>query len=89
MAEVVKDIAANAGDFSHPLLETHPDGKTLYLVCAADKGLAGAYSSNVFKLVASLIEDKSKTTLVTVGRKARDHFKHRGFDVAESYIGIS
>ena len=67
MAEVVKDIAANAGDFSHPLLETHPDGKTLYLVCAADKGLAGAYSSNVFKLVASLV----------------------GFDVAESYIGIS
>lgn len=31
MAEVVKDIAANAGDFSHPLLETHPEGKTLYL----------------------------------------------------------
>ena len=89
MAEVVKDIAANAGDFSHPLLETHPEGKTLYLVCAADKGLAGAYSSNVFKLVASLVKDKSKTTLVTVGRKARDHFKHRGYDIAESYVGIS
>ena len=46
VAQVVHDIAANAGDFSHPLLTVHEEGKQLFLVLAADKGLAGAYSSS-------------------------------------------
>ena len=49
MAQVVTDIAANAGDFSHPLLKVHEEGKKLYLVLASDKGLAGSYNSNVLK----------------------------------------
>ncbi len=89
MAQVVTDIAANAGDFSHPLLKVHEEGKTLFLVLAADKGLAGAYSSNVCKETTAHIEDKANTELVTVGRKAKEHFKNRGYVIAESYTGIS
>ena len=89
MAEVVQDIAANAEGFSHPLLTVHEGGKKLILVIAADKGLAGAYSSNVFKETKEHIKDKAHTELVTVGRKAKEHFANRGYSIAQEYSGFS
>ena len=89
VAQVVHEIAANAGDFSHPMLERHEGGKKLILVLAADKGLAGAYSSNVFKETIAQIDNKADTLLVTVGRKAKEHFKNRGYTIVQEYSGIS
>lgn len=89
MAQVVSDIAANAGDFTHPLLEARQEGKKLILVMASDKGLAGAYASNAFKEAVAGIEDKSDTEIVAVGRKTDAFFKNRDYEVAKSYIGIS
>lgn len=89
MAQVVSDIAANAGDFTHPLLEVRQEGKKLILVMASDKGLAGAYASNAFKEAVAGIEDKSNTEIVAVGRKTEAFFRNRDYEVAKSYIGIS
>lgn len=89
MAQVVSDIAANAGDFTHPLLEARQEGKKLILVMASDKGLAGAYASNAFKEALAGIEDKSNTEIVAVGRKTDAFFRNRDYEVAKSYIGIS
>ena len=89
VSQVVTDIAAHAGDFSHPLLTRHETGKKLILVIAADKGLAGAYSSNVFKETVARIENKSDTELITVGRKAKEHFGNRGYKIAKDYTGFS
>ena len=89
MAQVVSDIAANAGDFSHPLLEVRQEGKKLILVMASDKGLAGAYASNAFKEAVAGIEDKSNTEIVAVGRKTDAFFRNRDYEVAKSYIGIT
>lgn len=89
MAQVVSDVAANAGNFSHPLLEVRQEGKRLLLVIAADKGLAGAYSSNAFKEAVSQVEDKADTEIVAVGRKTREYFVNRSYTVASDYIGFS
>ena len=89
MAQVVSDIAANAGDFTHPLLEARQEGKKLILVMASDKGLAGAYASNAFKEAVAGIEDKSNTEIVAVGRKTDAFFRNRDYEVAKCYIGIS
>lgn len=89
MAQVVSDVAANAGDFSHPLLEVRQEGKRLLLVIAADKGLAGAYSSNAFKEAVSQVEDKADTEIVAVGRKTREYFVNRSYTVVSDYIGFS
>ena len=88
-AEVIAAIAAGATDFTHPLLEVHDTGKDIFLVVASDKGLAGAYSSNVFKEVKAHIQNPSQTEIVAVGRKTVDHFRPRGFSIASSYIGFS
>lgn len=88
-AEVVREIASNATDFSHPLLEIHETGKKIILVLASDKGLAGAYASNACKAAMNQIEDRSNTELVTVGRKARVFFRHRNYDIVKDYTGMS
>ena len=89
MAEVIGDIASKVEGFSHPLLASNPNGKKLLLIMAADKGLAGAYSSNVFKEAKLSISDKTNTELVTIGRKPKEHFTARGYNIVASYTGIS
>ena len=88
-AAVIRSVAAAASGISHPLLEQHESGKRLILVMAADKGLAGAYSSNALKTAMTLVEDKANTEIVAVGRKSRDFFKNRGFDIVHQRVGIS
>lgn len=88
--EVVQEIAANAGaGLKHPLLTKNPGGKKLVLAITADKGLAGAYTSNACKTAESLVTDKANTELVLVGRKGTAYFKNRGYNVTGSYTGIS
>ena len=90
VSEVVHAIAQNAGvDFSHPLLETHPDGKKLIFLITSDKGLAGAYSSNACKAAEALVEKEDDTEFVIVGRKGVGYFKSRGHKVIREYIGTS
>lgn len=89
MYQVIADVARNAGDVTHPLLEVREVNKKLYLVLASDKGLAGAYASNVFKETVSHITNKNETDLVTVGRKTKDHFANRSYSIVASYSGFS
>lgn len=87
--EVITEIAKNAKGFKHPLLEVREEGKKLILVMAADKGLAGAYSSNVMKETLKHVEDKANTDIIAVGRKANAFFKNRGYNVINAFTGIS
>lgn len=89
MRQVITDVAASAGEISHPLLETRPVQRRLHLVLASDKGLAGAYASNVFKEVVANVPNRNEVDLVTVGRKAREHFFSRGYSIVKDYSGFS
>ena len=90
MAEVVENVAANVTDFKHPLLETDEAAeKELFLIVAADKGLAGAYSANIFKEAVRHIPDKEKADLVVIGRKTEEFFRNRGYHIVKEYLGIS
>lgn len=70
----IGDIMDSNRDFSSPYLIRRPVKKVAYVVIAGDRGLAGGYNSNVFKLVMSQIEGKD-ATVVPVGKKAVDFFK--------------
>lgn len=89
MRQVLSDVAASAGEVSHPLLEVRQDGRRVYVVLASDKGLAGAYSSNVFKEAVAQVGAKDSAELITVGRKTREYFKNRNYKLLEAYEGIS
>lgn len=70
----IADIASSNRDFSSPYLQERPVKKTLYIVIAGDRGLAGGYNSNILKLVQSEIAGKDAVVL-PIGKKALDYFK--------------
>ena len=59
------------------------------VVLASDKGLAGAYASNVFKETVSHIKDAKNTSIITVGRRGKEYFVPRKYDVLNSYMGFT
>ena len=87
--QVLSSVASGAPEDSHILLQVREVKHIAYLVISADKGLAGAYSSNVIKEALPQIAGKDNVVLFTVGRKARDYFKRRGYEIAEEYTGFS
>ncbi len=86
-----KSILAGLDIKKHPLLQQRAEIKRVaYLVMCSDKGLAGAYSSNVLKMaVAEIAACDKEVVVITSGRKARDFFLHRGYTVLNSHIGFS
>ena len=73
--------------FESPLLDVRPVERTCYIVVGADKGLAGAFSSNVLKFAMEELKGKDPSTyrVITAGRKPRDSMKSRGIHIDKSY----
>lgn len=86
---VLASVARHASDATHPLLEVRPVKRVGYIVLSADKGLAGAYSSNLIKEVIAHMAGKDNVGLVAIGRKARDYFGRRNYTVDAEYTGFS
>ena len=68
MNEVLAEVTANAGDFTHPLTEVREIRKRAVIVVSTDKGLCGALNSNLLREAARF--DKQTTVYITAGRKA-------------------
>lgn len=87
--EVLASAAGGAGEIAHPLLAVRPINRIGYLIMAGDKGLCGAYNSNVMKEAASQMRGMNDPVLFTVGRKSRDYFKRRGYRIDYEMSGFS
>ncbi len=90
MQRVLNDVAARVDQTAHPLLQERPDtGRTLLVVITADRGLCGSFNSNTIKAAGAFIAaSKHDVTLGLVGRKGRDFFVRRGFDVRFEHVNI-
>ncbi len=72
----ITDIVNSNSDFSSPYLTKRDVKRSLYVVIAGDRGLAGGYNSNILKLVSAEMEGKDVTVL-PIGKKAVDYFRSR------------
>ena len=90
--EVVGAIASGTSDSGHSMLKSRPVAKTAYLVITADRGLAGAYNSNVLRAVTNAISERHTSNdqfvIFAVGRIGFDFFTKRGISVIESAVGL-
>ena len=77
--EMLTNVAQGAGEVSHPLLSVREVKKVGYLVLTSDKGLAGAYSSNVIKEALPFVQGRQNVGICALGRKGRDYFKRRNY----------
>ncbi len=76
------DIAAAAGgDVDSPFLRAREVKKTCYIVIAGDRGLAGGYNNNIFKMVMAEAGDMSKACFLPIGKKAVDYFTKHGAEI--------
>jgi F-type H+-transporting ATPase subunit gamma len=91
---VVADLAAGGGGISSALLVPRPEVRRIaHIVVAADRGLCGAYNSNVLRTAeAAILEDVAAGrgySLITSGRKAEGYFRYRNYDIDASFSGFS
>ncbi|OEH93316.1 F0F1 ATP synthase subunit gamma [Bacillus solimangrovi] len=91
--EVVASIALGSNGVNHPMLESRDVKKTGYLVITSDRGLAGAYNSNVLRNVYQKIQERHNSTdeygIIVMGRVGRDFFKKRNMPIIEEIVGVN
>ena len=81
----IEDIVRSNQEFSSAYLQQRPVKKSVYVVIAGDRGLAGGYNSNVLKLAESHFSGKDISVL-PVGKKAVDYFRsHKVPMITEQY----
>jgi F-type H+-transporting ATPase subunit gamma len=94
MLRVFNSLATRVDPAAHPLLMDDPHAaRTLLVVISADRGLCGSFNTNVIKTTAQYITEHPtdpgrEVALALVGRKGRDFFQRRGFDVKYEEVGL-
>jgi F-type H+-transporting ATPase subunit gamma len=94
MLRVLNSLATRVDPSTHPLLDerTKPlaGGRVLLIVITGDRGLAGSFNANVIKSAGQFITDtpERQVALGLVGRRGRDFFLRRGFDVHYEQINL-
>jgi F-type H+-transporting ATPase subunit gamma len=80
---MMSDVGKSAAGVSHPLLAERPVERTCVVLMTSDKGLCGAYNSNVINRAMEHIKlmNPESVRLVLIGKKANDFFKRRPYEV--------
>ena len=88
--EVLRSLAARANPDTHPLLATRGAERLELVIITADKGLCGGFNTNIIKKATAFIQQQGARVLTThlIGRKGRDYFKKRSYDVTGEYIDL-
>jgi F-type H+-transporting ATPase subunit gamma len=92
MTEVLGELAKRTDeDFHHPLLDQRGDQRYLLVLVTADKGLCGAFNTNLTKAAQAFMRENSSKTIeiMAVGRKGRDFFRNRRATISSEYIGLT
>ncbi len=92
MMEVLGELAGRTDEsFHHPLLDARGDERYLLVLITADKGLCGAFNTNLIKAAQSFIRENTgkQIEILAIGRKGRDFFRRRQSTLAGEYIGLT
>ena len=90
MLATLTDIANGNTDFQSIFTKSGENDRWLYVVIAGDRGLAGGYNSNLFKFVESEIKGKNNVTVLPIGKKSVEFFKHRNIQIlTEEYAEVA
>ena len=92
MMEVLSGLAERTDeDFHHPLLDARGDDRYLVVLITADKGLCGAFNTNLNKAAQAFINANpgKQIEILAVGRKGRDFFRRRTGTLVGEYLGLT
>ena len=90
LARVLRSTMSRIAEPQHPLLAHRPEGRILALVLTGERGLAGAFNTNLLRKANEFFRANrgKKTSLIPVGKKGRDALKKAGFNIIAEYINV-
>ncbi|MPZ87638.1 MAG: F0F1 ATP synthase subunit gamma [Nitriliruptorales bacterium] len=94
ITRVIRDLTTEVEALTHPLLEPRPETRQVgILVIASDRGLAGAYNTNIVRRAERLAAEERQAgrevSVYTIGRKAETYFRYRGTAPVQTWTGMS
>ncbi len=90
LARMLRSIMSRVEEPEHPLLAKRPEQNILVIVLSGERGLAGAFNSNILRKAGDFIRKQSgkKIVAIPVGKKGRDSLKKAGFQFAAEYVNV-
>lgn len=88
LTDVINNLLPDVDRDLLALLDIREINRVGYVVVTSDRGMAGSFNSNVLKVAQSEIDaiGKEKVDVFCIGKKARDHFKRRGYTIIENHM---
>jgi F-type H+-transporting ATPase subunit gamma len=78
----------NTGN-DHPLIADAEEGeKTAFIVVTSDRGLCGAFNSQILKEALHYIQENPETEVICIGKKGFDYLKKRNVNIIQSYVNL-
>jgi F-type H+-transporting ATPase subunit gamma len=87
--DAVQSIIESEKNLKHEYVNAREVRKTLYIVVTGDRGLCGGYNINAMKTAVQDMRDPEHSLIITIGRKAASYFRSNGFNVFQTFEGIS
>jgi F-type H+-transporting ATPase subunit gamma len=90
MSMLLGSLVTRVSGETHPLLARRGGGRRRVVIITADKGLCGAFNSNILRASLLFLREAGAAdlTLVVVGRKARDFYRRRPWAVKSEMMGF-
>jgi F-type H+-transporting ATPase subunit gamma len=93
MRSVLSSLVSGADREIHPLLSFRPRKTVEVIVMTSDRGLCGAFNTNILKAAQAHYNNLKKEgfniSINTIGKKSRDYFKKRGIPMRNSWTNLS
>ena len=88
ITSLLNDLMADCNSNDYDLMNKRDVNKTLYVVITSDRGMAGAFNTNILKKAQSDIDldSKENSVIIPIGKKSRDYFKNRNFNIFSEHI---
>lgn len=85
---LLNDLMSDCNPNNYDLMKSRDVNKTLYVVITSDRGMAGAFNTNILKKAQSDIDldSKDNAIIIPIGKKSRDYFKNRNYNISSEYI---
>ena len=91
LTDMLQRVAVAAGDADHPFLSEGSGAAPHLILVTSDRGLCGAYNSNLIKAAAAFLtsEQGAGATMTACGRRGNDHFRKRDQAITEAHINLA
>lgn len=90
LAKMLRSIMSRIDEPKHPLLAARPEERVLVIVLTGERGLAGAFNTNILKKANEVFRANKgkKLSVIPVGKKGRDSLKRAGLEFAAEYVNV-